>query len=223
MFKRLLIAAAASGLAAGAAAASPQAPSRAAPLPDFPRDARAGECWARLPVGSPARPASGSQAVWTLQRGAGPGAIWSYSEKPGSPGPLAVGPLDWSRVDCISGEPLRLAEGPPPPSLPVYAEAPPPPHPAPALARHPIAPPAPPAFEPLPFSGQGPYAGGAFHAPPPHHGLGPMPHGHPHHPPLHVHPHPHPHPHGHSGVALRQPVAPWFGGRMLNWPGKTLR
>ncbi|MBW3560022.1 MAG: hypothetical protein KY449_09695, partial [Proteobacteria bacterium] len=66
MLKRLLIAAAASGLAATEAAA------QAAPLPDFPAQARPGECWARVPAGPVQSSGSGAQAVWTLQRGTGP-------------------------------------------------------------------------------------------------------------------------------------------------------
>ncbi len=239
MLKRLLIAAAASGLAATEAAA------QAAPLPDFPAQARPGECWARVPAGPVQSSASGAQAVWTLQRGTGPTAIWSLSERPVPAVPTAGAVLDWAQVDCVTGRPLQLAYaapslGPAPRAAPLpppgpYAQAepgfpPPPPPPGPGFEPGPRSGPGPgPQFGPPAYSGRGPYAQGGF---PPPHRFGEQPLGEqpfeqqpfgaqPPFPAPHAGP---PSPYGYPAVAQpRRPVAPWFGGRYLTWPGKTLR
>ncbi|MBW3560023.1 MAG: hypothetical protein KY449_09700, partial [Proteobacteria bacterium] len=86
-----------------------------------------------------------------------------------------------------------------------------------------------PQFGPPAYSGRGPYAQGGF-PPPPRFGeqpfgaqpFGAQPFGaQPPFPAPHAGP---PSPYRHPALAQpRQPVAPWFGGRYLTWPGKTLR
>lgn len=254
MFKLLLLAAAASGLAATGAAASSH---RESGLPDFPTVAQPGECWARRPVGPMAEPGPHhvprAQSVWTLQKGTGPGAVWRYAERPAAGGSAhpAVGahvPLDWARVPCPGGRPAVMADAAPMRAAPPHVHPRPPAFdapPAPHVHRRPPAFDAPPSLAgPAPgFDGGGPYAQLER----------PASHAHPH-PPMHEGAPPHVHG-GHAGHAMpppafeqgrppiwamqrppvfqpgftpppfadRQRVAPWFGGRRLAWPGKTLR
>jgi hypothetical protein len=225
MIKRLFIATiAAGGLAASTAAAHPGHHGHAAPataLPDFPSYARPGECWARVPAGGAASP---GQSVWTLRKGAGPGAVWSYSERP-APGATTQGAdLEWAQVDCAGRRSFGMAHaGPPPPSMPPmlpgahHHAAPLPPAPPPPIEF------VPPAHPPLhgmghgmqhgPAPDLGPYADGpgmgrpdrygpgrdvGSHAPPPFFDRPPAP-----------------------PQFTRRAVAPrWFGDRRLTWSGK---
>ena len=206
--------------------------SGSAPLPDFPPDAAPGACYARVP----AEPATrGDPAVWIIERGAGPTAVWRHQRGAGS---TASGPLSWAEVDCATGRvgPGPLAAAPPPPLPPL---APP--------SMHPPLPPVHADAGPPPFEGAGPYSDRPeplAEAPPmpppgpmPRHGafargFGPGPEMGPPMPrvfrfelrrpeggpPLMAPPPgfaPHP--------PAAPPAAPWFGGRMLTWPGKTGR
>lgn len=219
------------------------------PLPDFPPHARPGECWARVPAGHASVPhKTGSQSVWTLERGAGPGAVWSRSERPVQGGGRAghAGPWTWAQVDC-DGRPGRQEPHGPglvmrPPPLP-----PEPPHSAhagapalhPGARDHDAVGPHPRRFEHHGHAPEPNAHGGDMHAHDgephahgreahPHHGgphLPPPPahYGAPHSPPMTapfgpMHP-----PHFAPRRLERQPVAPWFGGRYLTWPGKALR
>lgn len=223
MLQRLFIATiAAGGLAATAAAAHPghHGHGEAAPvaaLPDFPSYARPGECWARVPAGGAVHAAPRSQSVWTLQKGAGPGAVWSYSERP-APGMTAGGvDLDWARVDCAGRRPFGMAHAAPPPPIP----------PLPPLMDHRPAPrppvefaPPPPAYPPM-HEMRPPMQHGSMGHPNPHadhramgrpdrysprHDMAPPPFFDPPPPPPQFTP---------------RPVAPrWFGDRMLTWSGK---
>jgi len=201
---KLLVAAALVGAALSATAAAAQP--RAA-LPDFPTDAQPGRCYARLPVGGPAPAGPGGQRVWTVEKGAGPTAVWRFDQRPAPGAAGFVGGLDWAEVDCATGQPLgpvRAAGAPlapPPPPATSYAEGPPPPPMAP-----PVRPP------PAPFPGSGPFAQGpAFGPPPPPPGplMGPPP--------------------GFGAPSFAFPPAyhapppppRWFGDRYLTWPGKV--
>ena len=205
MSKRFLIVFAAAAAMAGPALASPPPSGALAALPDFPPDAEPGACYARMRTdrqsGAPAE-----QGVWTLKRGHGPEAVWSYSE-PGAPRDTPASGYHWVRVLCEDGRtPFvsdgRLAGGPGTGTTGVGLEPPPPPM---------AAPPPPPPPPPPP---------GVFAEPPV------MPH-----PPM-VMAHP---PHGGPGLvppfmapppwAVAQappPVSPprWFGDRFLHWAGK---
>jgi hypothetical protein len=219
-------------------------------LPDFPAEARPGECWTRVPAGSGASmgAAPAGQPVWTLKRGHGPEAVWQFDRRP-TDGRMAGGfdgPYTWVRVACSAGDRA-------------YAEAPP--------AMLPV-PPAPPMVHaPAPHGHPG-----AMHQAPMHHGQadgmqhgqmqqGHMHQGHMHHDHMrHGHTHDehvrrgeaqqgprqhgpmmhgpmmhgpmHQPPHGpYAGApmppmmepAYAPPPSPprWFGDRMLTWAGKT--
>ena len=127
---KLMLAAMAAALLAPAAALA-NAPAQA-PLPDFPPDARPGECWARAPIGELAgAPADApAQQVWTLKRGHGPEAVWRFDVRPAPDRGVALepgsdGPYQWVRVACHPGE--AMAEARPPHGA----------HPMPAGPRHP--------------------------------------------------------------------------------------
>ena len=125
--------------APGAAlAASPQHHAPPPALPDFPPDAEPGACYARTRGEGPSAP--DGPGVWTLKRGHGPEAVWSYSEPAAGPHASASG-YRWVRVLCKDGMtpyggPGHAHAGPatgttgaglaPPP--PMAAPPPPPPH-----------------------------------------------------------------------------------------------
>ena len=102
MSKRFWVASAlAVAFATPAAALAP--PSGPAALPDFPPDAEPGACYARMRADGAAGPAGGP-GVWTLKRGYGPEAVWSYSEPaPGAHPATAGGGYRWVRVLCEDG------------------------------------------------------------------------------------------------------------------------
>lgn len=246
MSRCLLIAAAAmSALAASSAAAKTHPP--AAGLPDFPAHARSGECWARVPVGPHAGHGAPSQSVWTLRKGEGPTATWSHTERPAQAGAHPTGGLQWKQVNCNGGRPFEMAHAAPAPHGPPSPPAPPPPpvafQPPP---MHDAPPPPPPMIDgPPAYSAEGPYADGGLPRPgfaPAHPGphsapMGPPPmaqhrftpgplhgpHLHPHHPHMAPHHPPVRPPHFAHHAPPRPPAAPWFGGRMLTWPGKSIR
>ena len=114
--KTFLVATAAVLLAPAAALANP---GRAAPLPDFPPDARPGECWARAPLGELAGEAAApaGQSVWTLKRGHGPEAVWRFDVRPAPGGGAAAeprfdGPYQWVQVACHPGDVAARAAAP---------------------------------------------------------------------------------------------------------------
>ena len=211
-------------------------------LPDFPPDAEPGACYARIRGEGPA---AEGPAVWTLKRGHGPEAVWSYSE-PGSSAPHASG-YRWVRVLCKDGmtpfqgahahagghtgttgaglEPLPPLAAPPPPP-PHVVEVRPHGH-GPHVAD--VRPDGPDqrviVIRPRGHAHPGPQHEGP---PPPHampfaHGpmVEPPPPG-PHFsgPPPHIEMHPPMGPH-HAGPPMPPPVQPrWFGDRYLHWAGK---
>ncbi|HEX8568648.1 MAG TPA: hypothetical protein VF699_01815 [Caulobacteraceae bacterium] len=214
-----------------AALAQPQGPEAPA-LPDFPPDAEPGACYARVRGDGPAAPVSGP-GVWTLKRGHGPEAVWSYSE-PGAtaqPGASADG-YRWVRVLCGDGQTPFGGEtyahrGPATgttgaglePPAPLVIPPPPPVH----------VPPPPPVVEPpLP---EGPHHAPFHHPLPPHEG-GPMHQAGPMHGPGPQGPHvflfERHHAEG-AGAQFHGPPPPppplaspprWFGDRYLHWAGK---
>ena len=247
----LILATTAAGMTGGAALGHPAGGGPG--LPDFPRDAQPGGCYARLPAGGMAPGRSGAgPAVWILRRGTGATAVWSYSHGGEVAHDAAAGPLQWVQVDCGNGRPIAEAHAltVAPPPLPPLADmrrpghahgsghaGPPPPPPPPMMppptalgedlgpyadpspALHALPPPADlqgpdPRFGPGPSNlappmAGGPYALGAapgrvirFHMRRP---AGPTP------------------PPSIAFAPAPAPVAPWFGGRMLSWPGKTFR
>ena len=238
MSKRLLAAAAAAASLVGTAAAASSHPGGRGPaLPDFPQDAQPGACYARIPAGGSVGVHAGAgPAVWTVRRGAGPTAVWEYSHG-GAPGVAAAsGSLAWAQVDCGSGQPIRSAAyaqveltpppspSPPPPlqhDLGPYADtAPPAAGPTRRvfrIQRLPGGHPSPEHASPPPQQDLGPYADagpmGALQPPPmPGFDAGRAPFGPAPLPPRFEPRSPGP-----------PPAAPWFGGRMLSWPGKTPR
>ena len=209
------------GTAGGALAAAPQPQA----LPDFPPDAEPGACYARIRDGGPGDAGPG-KGVWTLKRGHGPEAVWSYSEPGPAPRPGASADgYRWVRVLCEDGRtpftgeafahggpatgttgaglaPLPPLASPPPPA--------PPPPPSPPLPRH-----EPPAAHP-------------HHAAPFHHPLPPV-HAAPpaRRPEVFFFPAPGPvGPEPQFGAFPPPPPPPlaspprWFGDRYLHWAGK---
>lgn len=243
---KLPFAAALAGAALFATAANAQRAPQSAPLPDFPQAAQPGACYARVPLGQ-APTAGGGQRVWTVEKGAGPTAVWRFDQRPvtGTTGAGAGAGLDWALVDCATGRslgPVARVEPDlaPTPPADAYAKAPPPTLPQPRPIPVPFAQ-APRVEEPM-FQGpmaHGPMAQGPMrHGPMPH---GPMLHGPMHRPaPHHAWP-PHGGPHpgfpsmAHAGSQFASPFpfpprpqayaeargAPrWFGDRFLTWSGK---
>ena len=107
-------------------------------LPDFPAEARPGECWTRVPAGSgaPMGVAPAGQPVWTLKRGHGPEAVWQFDRRPGdgAMGRGFEGPYEWVRVACSPAD-RAFAEAPPAPPMPPVPPEPPMVH-APAPHGH---------------------------------------------------------------------------------------
>ena len=137
------VTAAAAALGSPAPTYAPPPPPRpsAAPLPDFPTEARPGECWTRARVGAPgAAPADVGQPVWVLKRGRGPEAVWQFHRRPvPTTGPVAYdGPYQWVRVACDPNERVYAEAPPAPPAF--DGPPPPPPPPPPALPEPPMRP-----------------------------------------------------------------------------------
>ena len=233
----VLSAAAVALSAPGAALAAPQGHAAPTPpgaaLPDFPPDAEPGACYARMRDDGPG-PAAAAPGVWTLKRGHGPEAVWSYSEPgPGARAPSWTGGYRWVRVLCEDGRTPFIGDaqahrGPATGTTGAGLAPPPPPvtAPPPMLEGPPAdqVPPPPPPVPPLgaePRFGHGAPHRPFHHAPPPH-GAGPFPVGpfaHPFLPPT-----------GPMGphfagppVPPPAPVSPprWFGDRFLHWAGKA--
>ena len=205
------------GVPAVAFAAAP--PSGPGALPDFPADAEPGASYARLRTDGSSGPER-APGVWTLKRGHGPEAVWSYSE-PGPGHPATSGPgYRWVRVLCEDGRTAFAPEahahrGPPSGTTGAGLEPPPPPFAAPPPPPHMAHPPAPPPPPPLmvePEFADEPAP--PFHAPPWAHGPSPGA----------EFPGPHMGPHF-AGPPMPPPPPPvrprWFGDRYLHWAGKA--
>ena len=187
----------------------PPPPPAMAALPDFPSEARPGECWTRALAGPPgAPPMDVGQPVWTLKRGHGPEAVWRFERRPAEmAGPARFqGPYEWVRVACGPHDGKKYADGPPPP---------PPPPPPPGLDS-PVMDAPPPHHGPMPHPQPQPGHGAMAHH-------GPMGHAAPHHAMPHAQPMPpmghHPMPHPPMPPMAHHPMPPGHGPMMRPMPG----